>query len=334
MLNLIKFLLVTLSMLVIAILLFNQYFELLDAFNQFQEFYFLFLIIGLSTIIFFDTTRKATVRLLLFFIFLGLIINCRYILQEHIKADHAHDNQAHSYSLLSMNVHHNDLNATAFLSYVEDYQPDFLLLQEFSGSEIAKIAHEVRKYYPYEQRCVIKSYCHTIIFSKYPFIETDDLAIAQKSVSNGNLHRAALAKVALPPNPTSSVIKILTLYAVHLRWPIHFNNEYSTQRQQVRTLIQSIQKLDDHQAIIMAGDFNSVPWSYNLSLLKNSTNLRIVDTPTKTWGPTLYEDAPIIPIFDIDHFFASENIIVHKTKKLDFAGSDHWPQIMYFSFGQ
>ena len=331
MLNLIKFMLFLTSILVIAILLFNQYFELLDAFNQFQEFYFIFLLIGVSTIIFFDKARKTNVKLLLFFIFLGLIITCRYILQEHIKANHYHDNQAYEYSLLSMNVHHNDLDGASFLSYIENYEPDFLLLQEFSGSKIAEIAQEVRKFYPYEQRCVIQSYCHTIIFSKHAFIETDNLVAAQKSILNGNLHRTALAKVALPTGSSSSSIKNLALYAVHLRWPIHFNDEYSTQRQQVRTLIHSIQNLNESQAIIMAGDFNSVPWSYNLSLLKNGTNLRLVDTPTKTWGPTLYENAPNIPIFDIDHFFASENIIVHKTKKLGFAGSDHWPQIMYFS---
>jgi endonuclease/exonuclease/phosphatase (EEP) superfamily protein YafD len=78
--------------------------------------------------------------------------------------------------------------------------------------------------------------------------------------------------------------------------------------------------------LVIAGDFNMTPWTFNLQSLVNATGLKRYNTFHFTW-PMQAGKQPLLPLFAIDHVFATSQFAKIATHAGPRLGSDHRPII-------
>jgi endonuclease/exonuclease/phosphatase (EEP) superfamily protein YafD len=116
-----------------------------------------------------------------------------------------------------------------------------------------------------------------------------------------------------------------SLVAVHLRWPIR-----PEARDQALRLAEFL-NLYEADRIIVAGDFNLTPWSFDLRRLDRRFGLERRDRALPTWparvsaGGRVFDTPAYLPI---DHVFAGSawrTVALHRGPAM---GSDHYPLII------
>jgi len=119
---------------------------------------------------------------------------------------------------------------------------------------------------------------------------------------------------------TSFIKKVLSsndnisFYFVHLPPPI-FPDLWGIQSQALVWLIAEIQK--EKGKVIIAGDFNLTPWSYQFRYFKNELEKRTIRPAKNLYVPSWPSFFPLLPI---DHVFSNFPI---DAQKKDSLGSDH-----------
>ncbi|MGH6736023.1 MAG: endonuclease/exonuclease/phosphatase family protein [Methyloceanibacter sp.] len=78
--------------------------------------------------------------------------------------------------------------------------------------------------------------------------------------------------------------------------------------------------------LILAGDFNMTPWTWQLKKFTRATKLGRFNTFCPTW-PMRWRDLPLVPLFPIDNVFASRHFASLGVTVGPRLGSDHRPVI-------
>lgn len=108
----------------------------------------------------------------------------------------------------------------------------------------------------------------------------------------------------------------VTIASIHLHWPYPFS-----QYQQVSNLEMKLPNI--MQPMILAGDFNAVPWSHSVNRLAKVSQTRV--TPGLRFSFYLNMMGTILPIgLPIDHVFVSKDFVVKSIELGPRAGSDHY----------
>jgi endonuclease/exonuclease/phosphatase (EEP) superfamily protein YafD len=205
---------------------------------------------------------------------------------------------------------------------IEAENPDIIVLQEYFGEQASDLHPALLNMYPYFVRCLGGKRANLGLYSRIPFQQEEDGACPNNAY--GTTRTAHILARFQPPEGTP-----FSVITTHMDWPI----PVSRQQEQLNALSEVLDKIDG--PMILAGDFNSTPWSYTLrdfvarnGLLRETMNLF---TFPMSW---FYLDAwrDTLPFLPLDHVM-TRGVTVHEIHTGRPTASDHLPVVFRMSVG-
>jgi len=178
--------------------------------------------------------------------------------------------------------------------------PDFILMTDTDDAAILALA--ARGF------ICTQGVADTVIFSRLPRARETYMIPGSEWPQLPSFSRASFAAAGGD----------FTVIATHLKRPT--SGPHSEQRAALLRLINHY----DRRRLILAGDFNSTPWSFGLRRLDQQLGLERRDRALFTW-PALYSPVAFLPI---DHIYAGEawrTVSIVRGPRL---GSDHYPIVV------
>ena len=268
----------------------------------------------------FSWRKRAFVFLLISTLFLTPVR--RWINYSEPKSEKA------DFKVLTFNNKYNDYGLEEVKNYIKSFNADVIFLQESGYSGLGNSDFEEMKYSLHNRRISF--------FSKYQIVEQDTIPLIDKGKSvyadviiKGN--RIRFVNVYLEPfqlhksmvKPTDDLEENGTKAKSLVR---RFMPVFKKHEEQVQSLKNFIEK--SPYPVILAGDFNSVPNSYEYYTISGVLKDCFLESG-KGFGTSFHDYK--IPI-RIDYVFSSENLKstyyqVDRSQKL----SDHYPVLVKFS---
>lgn len=210
--------------------------------------------------------------------------------------------------LVAANLLYRQEDATAARAYFRRQSADILVLSEFTPRWREKL-HDLERDYPYFALRTRWNAWGIAVFSKYPLRAIEDLDLGDRSSSHLRL------LVQLPDG-------LAEVYAVHLASPP--SRRQAAQRNlQLRRLAERIAAADPALPRIVAGDFNTTPYSpYFRDLLRDG---RLSDARRPFGLHVTWPTWPVPVWIPIDHCLAGGPLAVTRVAAGPPIGSDHLP---------
>ena len=221
-----------------------------------------------------------------------------------------------THNLFGMNYEMEQVTAAIF---AED--PDIIVLQEYFGEQATDLHPLLLEHYPYFARCRGGKRANLGLYSRIPFEQAEDGACP--SDAYGTTRTAhILARFKTSDGKPFAVI------TTHMDWPFPVNR----QREQLTALSEVVDKIEG--PMILAGDFNSTPWSYALRdfVLRNGLEretMNLLTFPMSWYYFGAWRDT--LPFLPLDHVMTRGGIVVHDIHTGRPTASDHLPVVVKFS---
>jgi endonuclease/exonuclease/phosphatase (EEP) superfamily protein YafD len=199
----------------------------------------------------------------------------------------------------------------ATLDWILAQQADLVLVEEAGGASWP-IVKQLRETYPYAVSCDGVRPCDTWIFSRWP------MRAKRGFRQDGQPLAGAWATLRHPGGD-------FTVAATHYVWPL----PAGVQQAQSRRLVTNLAAFDK-TTLIVAGDFNSTPWSFSLRRQDKALGLERRTRGLATWPTGQFSrlvSAPF-PILPIDHVYAGQAWKTVKVERGPVLGSDHRPVVV------
>jgi len=293
-----------------------------DLFNHFQVVLIAgsLILIVMVLIVFAGTSLRWPLAALLV---LGLIASAVTVVPETMAGIEARPPLPQGRTALKLMTHNlfglnYDMPRVAELITREN--PDIIALQEYFPEQRSRLDPLIKPAYPYSAYCVGGKRANLAIYSKLPFAEaqdgdcTDDLAKAGRTSH-------ILATFALPNGAKFAVL------TTHFEWPL----PPERLKLQLPVLLAAIKSVS--VPLVMVGDFNSAPWSYEQRHFASDAGLTrqthgILTWPMRFWIKGWRDTFPVLPL---DQVMTKGDIEVHDLHPGTATGSDHLPLITTFS---
>lgn len=198
--------------------------------------------------------------------------------------------------------------------------PDIIVLQEYFGGQATDLHPLLLLHYPYFVRCRGGKRANLGLYSRLPFEQVEDGACPDNAYGTTRTAHI-LAEFTTPDGKPFSVM------TTHMDWPI----PVVRQNEQLTALSDMVDKIEG--PLILAGDFNSTPWSYALrnfvagnSLVRQTLNLATYPMSWFYFGA--WRDT--LPFLPLDHVM-TRDIAVHELHAGRPTASDHLPVVFTFS---
>ncbi len=190
------------------------------------------------------------------------------------------------------------------IAYLENSGADFVLVSELPDDGQAEF-QRLRALYPTVIRCADGRACNTIIFSKRE----------AQSVQTVTGLRASAGEFDIDG-------RRLRLIAAHISRP----NPPDRQQRELRNLLSVVG--GNPSSVILAGDFNSTPWSFTLRRFDRENRLarhtRALPTwPAQAW--TRLRLPAVAPFLPIDHMYSGSAWRLVELRRGPRTSSDHYP---------
>ena len=180
--------------------------------------------------------------------------------------------------------------------YILDNKPEFVTLQEVSHRN-AQVLDPLASTYPTQVRCPQSYGFGVVILTRFP-------VVAGAKAGCDDIEKIAWARVQSKNGP-------LTIVAVHLNWPWPWN--YAGRQRRIQRILSELP-----QPMVIAGDFNMVPWAVALQRLQGRTGTGWV-------GPMRFSFRPngLQVLLPIDQVLVPKGF-EGRTKLVPGLGSDHY----------
>lgn len=157
------------------------------------------------------------------------------------------------FTLLQSNTRFSN-DARLLVDFAKVNAPDIITLQEITTRSIPQLA-QLRGLYPYQVICPYSGVGGVAILSKFRFLQPQ---------GQGCLEGRGMvsAQIDVP-------FGALTVVSLHLYWPWPHS-----QAKQLANLLPELEALEG--PVIVAGDFNMVPWATTISQTEAATDTRVV----------------------------------------------------------
>ncbi|HRX63711.1 MAG TPA: endonuclease/exonuclease/phosphatase family protein [Candidatus Absconditabacterales bacterium] len=216
--------------------------------------------------------------------------------------------------ILYSNILYKNSDYTGLQIWIEKYDPDMLMIVEFTDDHNENLKNILQEKYPYSARTTWSQiYFGSVVFSKYPITNLTN-QVDQGSWRYSYFH-------------TRYNSKNYYIYLVHASSPVTYkyfemrNKHFDTLGQDFAKHIKTRTKNDK---VLMLGDFNVSPWSYYYDKLVFS--LTGLEDITKRFTILFTWRIKFLPFLQshIDHIFTSNNISFENVEKVKTPGSDHY----------
>jgi endonuclease/exonuclease/phosphatase (EEP) superfamily protein YafD len=222
-----------------------------------------------------------------------------------------------SLKVLQFNLWEGNRDPAATLGWILAQNADVVVVEETRG-KARPILKGLMAVYPYRITCTGDGPCSTAILSRRRPIDSSGLQIRDRP---GRIPIAgAWARFPDPSGP-------FTVAAIHLTWPML---PPGLQKAQLASLNASLDGLPKDR-MILAGDFNSTPWSFTLRAMDRRVGLTRRTRALMTFPaarPLLFGLTSPLPVLPIDQVYAGpgwRTVSVSRGPKL---GSDHYPVLV------
>lgn len=205
-----------------------------------------------------------------------------------------------------------DPDATA--QWILETDPDIVVIEEGSGRPQV-VLRALKTRYPHRTTCAEPSPCSTMILAKRRPISEGGLSTA---LSGAELP-GAWATFADSRGP-------FTVVGVHYTWPW----PAGPQQQQTLRLARVIEGFP-RDRLIVAGDFNSTPWSFSLRRQDRLFGLERRTRAIASWPAgdfTRLHFALPLPLLPLDHVYAGKAWRTVEVRRGPLLGSDHYPVVL------
>lgn len=193
----------------------------------------------------------------------------------------------------SQNLLYKNQTPQAVIDAILEQDVDYVLLQEVS-EDTKVIATALAQKYPTQVMCDFSGVGGVAILTRLPAFGAPGCARGQ-----------GIAWLEVQTDDG-----IITLASIHLPWPWPHK-----QARQVEVISELLAKLSGR--IILAGDFNMVPWAHNVARIAEASRTAPVSGLRLT-----FHRSPFWPGLPIDHVLVHESLTATVTK-LEKYGSDH-----------
>lgn len=212
--------------------------------------------------------------------------------------------------VIQFNAWHENPSPEKSLAWVLAQNADVVIVEEGGGGNTAMLKALV-KTYNYAS-CSRAGRCEPWIFSRRRIIADGTITIGSKRLAAG------WATLDDPGGP-------FTVAGVHLYWPA----PAGPQQAQSRRLVDGLKSLD-RRSLILAGDFNSTPWSFTLKRQDKALGLRRWTRALPSWpaGQFSRVAAAPAPFLPIDHVYAGDEWRAVRVERGPAIGSDHRPIVV------
>ncbi len=284
----------------------GKYHWFFDLFSHFRIQYFAVLT-ALS--IFYTLTKRYTMAS---FLLLFTAINY-YVISPYIWTQTPEPaTEAPVYRALISNVLSTNGEAEQLLSFIDETNPDIVLVMEMSPPLLSTF-EPLRAAYPHQ---LIRPRTDTYgiaFYSRYPIRQGD-------AVEAGNVSVPVLSLTLDMED------QLLQFYGLHALVPVS-SRRYEHQRLQLESIADQVKAQD--QPTIVAGDLNTTQWSHHFRSFMATSQL---EDPSRQYSimPSWPAHFPPLAI-PIDHFLHSDDVFVVRRFKGPFIGSDHYPFVVDFS---
>src|SRR5690606_5843408 len=221
-----------------------------------------------------------------------------------------------THNLFGMNYEMEKVTAAIFS---ED--PDIIVLQEYFGEQATDLHPLLLARYPFFVRCQGGKRANLGLYSRLPFAQVDNGACPNDAFGT---ERTAHILVEFE-TPEGNEFSVLT---THMDWPLPI----ARQREQFSAVSDVVDKIEG--PLILAGDFNSTPWSYTLrdfiaanGLVRETRNL--LTFPMTWYYLGAWRDT--LPFLPLDHVMTRDGVVVHEIRAGQPTASDHLPVVFTFS---
>ncbi|PCI55865.1 MAG: hypothetical protein COB36_03445 [Alphaproteobacteria bacterium] len=224
----------------------------------------------------------------------------------------AYDGRENPLKVLSFNVYFKNDNYESIYQILKTSEADIIVLQEAQLGFMRYGHGRLKVDYPFYYPAIEGDrYGRWTLYSRYPVIETRALNVA------GARSVALYAKIDV----NGRIVNVITL---HAKSPKTLNRiEIRNARLDgLGSVVRGIMR--DNQYVIVAGDFNNVPWHPTMTTFKERTGLRnnnVVYNYFGTW-PAWFPSFFSIPI---DHIFYDQSFHHVLYSRKPSVGSDHYP---------
>lgn len=218
--------------------------------------------------------------------------------------------EAERLRLLQYNVLFRNEDPAASADYVRRVNPDVVFMQE-ANARGAAVAALLRDRYPHQMTCSGPAgRCGTRVLAKRRPLSTGRLTPGNQDGSLG----AAWMTLPLRNGGRATVL------STHYTWPIPAGPQQAQSRALARTL-----KGFSSDTLIVAGDFNSTPWSF--SLRRQDRAFGIARRTRAVFSfPRMLEGLPSpVPLLPIDHVYAGPAWRTVSVGRGPRTPSDHYP---------
>jgi endonuclease/exonuclease/phosphatase (EEP) superfamily protein YafD len=200
--------------------------------------------------------------------------------------------------------------------------PDIVVLQEYFPEQRDNLPALLTPTYPHLAYCVGGKRANIAIFSKLPFEQAQDGACTQDPRRAGRTAHI-LANFTLAGGQQFAVL------TTHFDWPVPIER----QREQRDAIVAAIK--DVHVPLVVAGDFNSTPWSYAQRDFAAAAGLTRQTHGLLTWPlkVTFKGLSPALPLLPLDQVMTRGDVTVYDVRTGPRTGSDHLPVLATFSVG-
>jgi endonuclease/exonuclease/phosphatase (EEP) superfamily protein YafD len=203
--------------------------------------------------------------------------------------------------------------------FAED--PDIIVLQEYFGEQSTELNPLLLEEYPYVVRCRGGKRANLGLYSRLPFQRAEDGACPDNAY--GTTRTAHILATF-----TTDTGKPFSVITTHMDWPI----PVARQNEQLSALSEVVDKIAG--PLIVAGDFNSTPWSYSLRNFVASNGfvretMNLFTFPMSWYYFGKWRDT--LPFLPLDHVMTRGGIVVHEIGVGRPTASDHLPVVLTFS---
>ena len=208
--------------------------------------------------------------------------------------------------VMSSNLLASNRNHKALLSQINEVNPDVIVFQEYTNRWHQTLASNLAVF-PNRKVQIIDSPFGIAVYSKHPFID------ANVSYYSGASFPAIDVTVDLQPEP----VRVLAVHPV----PPMSAATFASRNQYLEAVGKDVRSANG--PVIVAGDFNAVPWSWQLKDLLQQANLQ---NARDGFGLKPTWPGNFVPLWvPIDHILHSEHLSVVKFDVGESLGSDHKP---------
>lgn len=221
-----------------------------------------------------------------------------------------------SIALMTGNVLQYNKQSKNYLSNIYLADPDVVLLLETDNWWEEQTA-ELETKYPYFVKVPQENTYGMLLYSKFKLLDSEIKFLVEDDIPS--IHSVAVL-------PCGQKVQ---LYCVHPTPPVPQENPRSTERDKELLLIADLAK-DNKLPVIVMGDLNDVAWSYTTALFCKISGLL---DPRKGRGFfNTFHAQHVFLRFPLDHVFCSTDFKLIYIKKLNAAGSDHFPMYVKLQY--